>query len=565
MGHRWITTALWASLTFTGSMAIAPTMVPPAVAQVSPTQTSETINEDALDIATAQAAAQGLIALGLLGGAIALSIGIYQYNRNKRWDHVEFLRRSVKEFESDPDIWKALKILDFEEYRDYEIIAGGKKITFRATNDLLYAALASHGERIAQTQHFEAMKAAGTLDDKTLERYQITTALRDWFNKMLNGLEHFGYFVESGLFTPEEIRPWMIYWIRLIADRTYRRPGSSKVYDYLYSYIHEYGFYGVIKLFEKFGFRILPTPYRDDDFADISKGLKDFDVRTALSLAKASQLIYQDLSYVAEIAQRWGIDVKNSFRYINSSVRDTQAFLFKTDDYIVVAFRGSQEIKDWQTNFSTRLKKFALTTQMEALEEDITPPRGQVHRGFQSAWDSVERSIVRQIQQWNEGRTVQFPLLLTGHSLGGALATVAAASLVKRKFPIQGLYTFGQPRVGDWIFASEINMALKGRVFRFVNNNDIVPHIPPPYLPWNPFRLYVHLGATRYFNARGSLVRYPSPVLRLLDFFIGLLRDSFEPGFDLIKDHYMEYYISNLEKSLEIEKEKEKLMKEQLL
>nr|WP_242045876.1 lipase family protein [Leptolyngbya sp. FACHB-16] len=356
----------------------------------------------------------------------------------------------------------------------------------------------------------------------------------------------------------------MIYWIRLIADQTYRRPGSSKVYDYLYSYIHEYGFYGVIKLFEKFGFRILPTPYRDDDFADLSKGLKDFDVRTALSLAKASQLIYQDLSYVKEISRRWGINVEKNFEYIDSHAQDTQAFLFKTDEYIVVAFRGSQEIKDWQTNFSTRLKKFALTTQMEPLDEDITPPRGQVHRGFQTAWDSVERRILRQIQHWNEGRAVPLPLLITGHSLGGALATVAAASLVKRKFPVQGLYTFGQPRVGDLIFVTEISLALKGRVFRFVNNNDIVPHIPPPYLPWNPFRLYVHIGQTRYFNARGSLMRYPNPVLRLLDFFIGLIRDSFEPGFDLIKDHYMEYYISNLEKALEVEQEKERLMKEEL-
>jgi len=562
VGHRLLSVVLWASVVGSGSGAIAPPAAP-ALAQTPTAPVVSQVSDEVLEIETAKTLAQWVIGLGFMAGAIALSAGVYQYRRSKRWERIEFLRKAVKEFESDPDIWTALKILDSEEYRDYTITTGDKTLTFQATNELLYAALSSHKDRIDQKRQFDALQKS-IPDGPALEQYQMTSAIRDWFNKMLNGLEHFGYFVESGLFTANEIRPWMIYWIRLIADRTYRRPGSSKVYDYLYSYIHEYGFYGVIRLFEEFGYRILPTPYKDDDFVDLSKGLQDFDTKTALSLAKAAQLIYQDLSYVAEIATRWGIDVKNNFRYINSKVQDTQAFLFRTDDYIVLAFRGSQELKDWQTNFRTRLQKFALTTQMETLDEDASPPKGQVHRGFQTAWNSVERGIIKQIRLWNEGRKVPLPLLITGHSLGGALATVAAASLVKRKYPVQGLYTFGQPRVGDLIFSAEINILLKGKVFRFVNNNDIVPHIPPPYLPWNPFRLYVHLGPTRYFNARGNFIRYPNPIGRLLDFSIGVLRDTFEPGFDLIKDHYMEYYISNLEKALSVEEEKERLRKEEL-
>lgn len=506
-------------------------------------------------------APEWLLAIGILAGAIALLMGVYQYKRNTKWHRIEFLRKTVKEFEQDPDIWKALKILDFEEYRDHEITYRNRRIVFRVTNELLCDALASHDERIKRKYKVDEMNASGTLIDELLETYQIETSLRDWFNKMLNGLEHFGYLVESGMFTASEIRPWMIYWIRLIADRDYKRPGASKFYDQLYTYIHEYEFLGVIKLFEQFGYRILPTPYRDSDFIELTPNLTKFDIQIALSLAKAAYLIYEDTGYVREISyHRWGIRNLEDFKYFDSHDRDTQAFMFKTDQFIVLAFRGSQELKDWRTNFSTRLKQFSIKTTMEPLEEDWTPPRGQVHRGFQAAWNSVEDQVLQQIEKWNVGRSAQMPLLLTGHSLGGALATVSAASLIKRKFNIQGVYTFGQPRVGDWIFATEISSLLKGKVFRFVNNNDIVPHIPPPYLPWNPFRLYVHLGQMLYFDARGNLKMRPNSIVRLIDFLIGLLRDALEPGFDMINDHRMEFYITNLRKALEVEQEKVRLM-----
>lgn len=539
-----------------------------AIAQpTAPTEASSAIaTEDAnstLSAEQSQMMTQWVVAVSVALAALSLLAAAAQYKSKNRWHRIDFLRQAVRQFEQDPDIWKALKILDFEEYRDYEITYRDRPISFRVNNDLLCAALATHEERIKRKQKLdELLKQEGQLDERYFEQYQIETAIRDWFNKMLNGLEHFGYFIESGLFTANEIRPWMIYWIRLIADRAYKRPGASKFYDQLYTYIHEYGFAGVINLFEQFGYRILPTPYKDADFVSIKQGLFGFELQTALSLAKAAYLVYEDMGYVAEISQRWGIEVKNGFRYFNNRSRDTQAFMMRTPNFMVLSFRGSQELKDWQTNFSTRLRKFAIKSAMEPLQEDWTPPRGQVHRGFQSAWDSVEGSVIQQIHRWNEGRHEPLPLLICGHSLGGAVATVAAASLSKRKFNVQGLYTFGQPRVGDLVFVAEIGKELDGKVFRFVNNNDIVPHVPPPYLPWNPMRLYVHMGQMFYFNARGTLTRRPNPVVRLIDFFVGLMRDAFEPGFDLINDHRMEFYISNLKKAVELEREKERMEKE---
>lgn len=66
-------------------------------------------------------------------------------------------------------------------------------------------------------------------------------------------------------------------------------------------------------------------------------------------------------------------------------------------------------------------------------------------------------------------------LYVTGHSLGGAMATICASRLSAQGMNVEGLYTYGSPRVGDGEFVAN----LKVNHFRFVNNNDAVPKVPP--------------------------------------------------------------------------------------
>jgi len=66
-------------------------------------------------------------------------------------------------------------------------------------------------------------------------------------------------------------------------------------------------------------------------------------------------------------------------------------------------------------------------------------------------------------------------LYITGHSLGGAMATICASRMVARGIVVSGLYTFGSPRVGDAEFVAHLGTTH----FRFVNNNDIVTKAPP--------------------------------------------------------------------------------------
>lgn len=67
--------------------------------------------------------------------------------------------------------------------------------------------------------------------------------------------------------------------------------------------------------------------------------------------------------------------------------------------------------------------------------------------------------------------------MVTGHSLGGSLAILAAADLAK-SHKIDQVYTFGQPRVGNAAFATYYQN-LVPNTFRLIDYADIVPHVPP--------------------------------------------------------------------------------------
>ena len=507
--------------------------------------------------------AEWLLGLGVLVGGSALALGVLYYVRQQRWQRTEFLRRVVREFEQDVEVWNALKILDFEEYRDYVIPGQGleEPICFRVSDRLLCNALASHDQRARQKQQLEYSQDHDSSDPEALRRYRIETTLRDWFNAMLNGLEHFGYLIESGLFSAEELRPWLNYWIQLIGNPAYRRPGASEFYDALYSYIHHSGFFGVQKLFERFGYRILPSPYQETDLLDVSLALPGYNTQLALTLAKASLLAYQDKQFVAQVVGRWSLalrqDIKpdllvgapeavtaqttdnrsrraknsfirHNFRYFNNKGRDTQAYVFRTSQFMVLAFRGSQELKDWLTNLTTQMRN--LTIRKNGVTS-ISSYQGRVHAGFFLAWAIIEQSVLAQLSRWQleaakKGETLP-PLYISGHSLGGALATIAAAALSDNGVNVAGVYTFGQPRVGDRLFVRQLNEHINGRVFRFVNNNDIVPHVPPPFSMWNPTRLYGHVGIAKYFDAKGKVIPRYTLLARAIDNVSGAWKSLF--------------------------------------
>ncbi len=96
--------------------------------------------------------------------------------------------------------------------------------------------------------------------------------------------------------------------------------------------------------------------------------------------------------------------------------------------------------------------------------------------------------------RWLPTRSVWF----AGHSLGAALAALAAD-----RYPgTAGVCTLGSPRVGDWHFAESYSKRFGARALRYVNDADVVTHLPPP-MP------YKHAGAARFIDPRGHVSEMP--------------------------------------------------------
>jgi pimeloyl-ACP methyl ester carboxylesterase len=158
--------------------------------------------------------------------------------------------------------------------------------------------------------------------------------------------------------------------------------------------------------------------------------------------------------------------------------RGTQGFL--TSDLerglTVLAFRGTQvNPRDWFTDLQAWPKTW--------------PEGGEVHIGFAAALEAVWGDLAPRLAA--PGR-----LIYTGHSLGAALATLAAS----RRRP-HVLYTYGSPRVGNRVFLDTLS-GLESR--RFTNCCDMVCRIP--------FELfgYRHLGPALYLNRDGIVSVGPS-------------------------------------------------------
>lgn len=158
----------------------------------------------------------------------------------------------------------------------------------------------------------------------------------------------------------------------------------------------------------------------------------------------------------------------------------TQAFgtYRSEDDTALLAFRGTQpdEVTDIQADLAATLTPW-------------TRSAGRVHRGFASRFLAVHDDI----RTWLDGAGGRRKkLILCGHSLGAALATLAASIWTQSE-----LITIGSPRVGDTDFVASL-AGVKTR--RFVNCCDIVTQVPPKVPPF-----YVHAGRKAYIVSDGTI------------------------------------------------------------
>lgn len=191
-----------------------------------------------------------------------------------------------------------------------------------------------------------------------------------------------------------------------------------------------------------------------------------------------------------------------------------QCHIIWTNYSVVLCFRGTEpsEFSDIKADLN------AIPSRAETA--------GFVHMGFQTEVDKVWDEIWKTL---GDNNLCEKELFICGHSLGGAMATIAASRLPETR----GLYTYGSPRVGSRKFGRTI----KCTHYRHVNNNDIVPKVPFAIMG------YKHHGNLRYINFYGK-IRHLSWWQRFKDGWRGR-RQAWKKGmkFDGAYDHGMNYYV----------------------
>lgn len=159
---------------------------------------------------------------------------------------------------------------------------------------------------------------------------------------------------------------------------------------------------------------------------------------------------------------------------------DIQGFVARDSNRreIIVALRGSTSIVDFLMDTQILLVPFVTL--------GVSVPSGtRVHNGFLIAWDSVVVQVLAIVSQQLQAHS-GFSIVTSGHSLGGALATLAAVTL-KHNFPATKVstYSYGAPRLGNKIFADYVNAEFGPRAFRVVHTTDGVPTLIPPSLGYH--------------------------------------------------------------------------------
>lgn len=232
--------------------------------------------------------------------------------------------------------------------------------------------------------------------------------------------------------------------------------------------------------------------------------------------AELSKLVYDDS--VARLLRRRGF---MAVKFCD--VDGAQAVCCVKDNVAFVAFRGTQP--DKRNDIIADLKFWKRDSKLG----------GSVHLGFQKEVLKIEDDI----RAWLKKNTIQ-EYIITGHSLGGAMATIFASRQDPAK--VRRIITFGAPRVGGNDFRKAFNSQYEH--VRLVNNNDIVPGVPPA-----PF--YRHTGIGVYYDHKDNCYVNPSKSKLVQCWISGFWHAVKRGNFaDMLTDHNVHKYVYLVENTL---------------
>ncbi|KAJ6036896.1 hypothetical protein N7540_001175 [Penicillium herquei] len=174
------------------------------------------------------------------------------------------------------------------------------------------------------------------------------------------------------------------------------------------------------------------------------------------------------------------------YAFSNTTSTDTAGYIARddTNKAIVLAFRGSYSVRNWITDIEFPYTDPGLCNGCEA------------ELGFWSSWTNVRDSISEILNNTVDAYP-DYEVVVTGHSLGAGIATLAAADLRGNGHPSITLFAFASPRVANPALADYITAQKKN--YRFTHTNDPVPKLPLLAMG------YVHVSPEYYITSPNNV------------------------------------------------------------
>ena len=178
--------------------------------------------------------------LGLKIAAFVLSLavlikGICEYTKAQKWKKGEFVAKEIKEFQNDFDIKRAMILLDWNS-KELDLkpneIEGKTKFFF--TDDLINSALQTHREI------------------SSFSREEVV--IKSIFDSLFDRITLFNNYIETGLIKTKDIKPYLIYWVKILADPRNQRK-SKEIKHQIKTFLEEYEYDGVLAFCNKLGFK----------------------------------------------------------------------------------------------------------------------------------------------------------------------------------------------------------------------------------------------------------------------------------------------------------------------